>query len=173
MIHSLPCEVIKGNHELSFLGFIEQKESVGSGLKRKNYDRILEQMGQKRDLYLAWMKTWPLFIDDPLFLAVHAGVVPGLLPEQHEAQVMTRIRTWGGDKEDLHNPQDPPWFELYEGEKLVVYGHWAAMGLTLREKTIGLDSGCVWGGALSALVLPSRQVIQVKAKKTYCDPHLL
>ncbi|HEX5209380.1 MAG TPA: hypothetical protein VFW10_16515, partial [Steroidobacteraceae bacterium] len=49
-----------------------------------------------------------------------------------------------------------PWFELdsrcTRGTR-VVFGHWSALGLILRDDVIGLDSGCVWGGALTAIDL--------------------
>ncbi len=57
-----------------------------------------------------------------------------------------------------------PWFEL-DGrrtrEVTVVFGHWSALGLLLREDVIGLDSGCVWGGKLSAVCLDDRSLLQV------------
>lgn len=49
-----------------------------------------------------------------------------------------------------------PWFDV-PGRRTrgtrVVFGHWSALGLVLRDEVIGLDSGCVWGGALSAIDL--------------------
>ncbi len=43
----------------------------------------------------------------------------------------------------------------------VVFGHWSTLGLLLREDAVCVDTGCVWGGALTALDWPSRRVIQV------------
>ncbi|MBF0462189.1 MAG: symmetrical bis(5'-nucleosyl)-tetraphosphatase [Magnetococcales bacterium] len=58
-----------------------------------------------------------------------------------------------------------PWFELRPRSENVrfVYGHWAAAGLTLNHNTWGLDSGCVYGGKLTAMCLdhPERPVTQV------------
>lgn len=57
-----------------------------------------------------------------------------------------------------------PWFEL-PGRKTadvtVVFGHWSALGLVLRPNVIGVDSGCVWGGKLSAVCLDDRALLQV------------
>jgi bis(5'-nucleosyl)-tetraphosphatase (symmetrical) len=49
-----------------------------------------------------------------------------------------------------------PWFDVpgrKTADRTVVFGHWAALGLTLRDNLIGLDSGCVWGNRLSAVQL--------------------
>lgn len=57
-----------------------------------------------------------------------------------------------------------PWFEVpgrRSADATVVFGHWSALGLLLRPDLIGLDSGCVWGGALSAVCLEDRRLLQV------------
>jgi bis(5'-nucleosyl)-tetraphosphatase (symmetrical) len=70
---------------------------------------------------------------------------------------------------DSAPPDCLPWFDV-PGRKTaditVVFGHWAALGLLVRDDVIGLDSGCVWGGQLSAIrLMPSpadRAVTQVQ-----------
>jgi bis(5'-nucleosyl)-tetraphosphatase (symmetrical) len=56
-----------------------------------------------------------------------------------------------------------PWFDLPRATDCVtvVFGHWSALGLVLRPNLIGLDSGCVWGGKLSAVCLDDRSLLQV------------
>lgn len=57
-----------------------------------------------------------------------------------------------------------PWYDVparaSRGER-IIFGHWAALGLLLRENVVCLDSGCVWGRALSALRLEDRRVFQL------------
>lgn len=58
-----------------------------------------------------------------------------------------------------------PWFDVpgrASGSQTVVCGHWSALGLKLRPDLLALDSGCVWGGALTALRLDDRRVFQVR-----------
>jgi bis(5'-nucleosyl)-tetraphosphatase (symmetrical) len=57
-----------------------------------------------------------------------------------------------------------PWFDLagrQTAEVTVVFGHWSALGLVLRPNLVGLDSGCVWGGKLTAVCLDDRSLLQV------------
>ena len=67
-----------------------------------------------------------------------------------------------------HFPAPPDgyraWFDFADRrsrETLVVFGHWSTLGLMVRDDVIGLDTGCVWGGALTALRLDDRAVFQV------------
>lgn len=57
-----------------------------------------------------------------------------------------------------------PWFDVpgrRTEEVTVVFGHWSTLGLTLRPNLISLDTGCLWGGKLTAVCLEDRSVIQV------------
>ena len=57
-----------------------------------------------------------------------------------------------------------PWFDV-PGRKTedvtVVFGHWSTLGLTMHPNLISLDTGCLWGGKLTAVCLEGRSVIQV------------
>lgn len=66
-----------------------------------------------------------------------------------------------------------PWFDVpgrNSANSTVVFGHWSALGLTLRANLIGLDSGCVWGGQLSAVCLQQRTLLQVNCPQ-YQQPN--
>jgi bis(5'-nucleosyl)-tetraphosphatase (symmetrical) len=59
-----------------------------------------------------------------------------------------------------------PWFELRpRDERPVVCGHWSALGVKLTARLAALDSGCVWGGKLSALRLEDRRLYQVACSR--------
>lgn len=58
-----------------------------------------------------------------------------------------------------------PWFELRPaGERPIVCGHWSALGLKLTERLAVLDTGCVWGGSLTALRLEDRALFQLPCR---------
>lgn len=76
------------------------------------------------------------------------------------------------DAPGINPPHLMPWFKCPVrkcSNDTIVFGHWSTLGFVNLPHTIAVDTGCVWGGALSALVLPERRLIQVKAPQ-YCDP---
>lgn len=87
--------------------------------------------------------------------------------------ILTRIRFCRPDgtmdfatKEGLASalPGTLPWFEVPQrrsADVTVIFGHWSTLGLLQRPNLIALDTGCVWGGKLTAVCLEDRSVIQV------------
>ena len=164
-VKKLKADVILGNHELNFLKAIDQNSLLSPLLEDL---KIKMEKEKSLDQWLSWIESFPLFIEEEDFLAVHAGLAPHQHPSETSAHILTRIRTWDGEGRNLDQETHPPWFEFYRKEKLVIFGHWAKKGLIMRENAIGLDSGCVYGKELSALILPERKIFSVKAKKKYC-----
>lgn len=97
--------------------------------------------------------------------------------------VFTRLRTCTVDgmmNESYNGPPDHapsgflPWFQVparRSTEATIVCGHWAALGLHLRDNVLALDSGCVWGRELTAVRLEDRQVFQVPCNSKDCPGH--
>jgi bis(5'-nucleosyl)-tetraphosphatase (symmetrical) len=59
-----------------------------------------------------------------------------------------------------------PWFEVRDpdwADHRVVFGHWAALGLSIGPRHAGIDSGCVWGGSLTAFKIEDQEVVQVRS----------
>lgn len=158
-------ESLMGNHELGFLRSLEDPTFFKKGFKK-----FYEDLGKKRDDVIEWIKGLPLYIEEDDFICVHAGLVPDVPLKEQKPRVMTRIRTWGGDEEDLNDPDNPPWHKFYSGDKTIIYGHWAMQGYHKTKNTICLDSGCVWGGSLTGLIWPERKAYHVPALKQYKEP---
>lgn len=89
-------------------------------------------------------------------------------PVRHAVNV--RCCTPSGKRSDHSGPPSEcappyrPWDEFYRGETLVVHGHWAARGYYRGDRTMGLDSGCVWGGKLTAWCQDEDRIVQVPAR---------
>jgi bis(5'-nucleosyl)-tetraphosphatase (symmetrical) len=123
---------------------------IESALQAPNYREFLEHMyGNKPDRWADALTGW-----DRLRVIVNA---------------MTRMRFCDRQgRIDLQGKgTEPPkgyqrWYELRrKGARTLLFGHWSQLGLVVAPALVGLDSGCVWGGALSALRLEDRTLYQV------------
>ena len=149
---------VRGNHEQLFI----KRYFISPALKK-----LKTEMGKDLDQWMIWLNQLPFYIEEKDFLVVHAGLAPHKHPKQSDPHLLMHIRTWDGKGLNLKDPNNPPWYDFYKKKKLVVYGHWAAQGLTVKENSIGLDTGCVYGGELSGLLLPEKKILQVPARKSY------
>jgi bis(5'-nucleosyl)-tetraphosphatase (symmetrical) len=91
--------------------------------------------------------------------------------------ILTRLRFCDEQGRGLYNASGPPgsqpdeykpWFKhkhRMTRDVTVAFGHWAALGLRIKKRYIAMDSGCVWGGKLSALRLEDRRLYKVGCSK--------
>lgn len=120
-----------------------------------------------------WLAAQPIVrIFDDVIL-VHAGLHPHWTEErltsldagEVDYAVSVRYCDAAGVRpgEDWPPPGPPfrPWDDFYRGHKRVVFGHWARRGLVVRPACIGLDTGCVYGGPLTAWVAEEDRIVQV------------
>lgn len=154
-------EAILGNHEWNFINAIEQQLPLSAPLKKLKQD-----MGLKFQNYLSWIKSWPVYIEEQNFLAVHGGIVPNEHPSQSNVKDLVNIRTWAGKGKSMKDVRFPAWHDLYTGSKLIIYAHWAKQGLKIKKNSIGLDTACVYGGKLTGIFLPEKQLVQVSFQST-------
>jgi hypothetical protein len=121
---------------------------------------LLRQLGDSYNDVMEYIRSWPLYIDSGDFLVVHAGLDPRIPDVRLQSpQDLMTIRIPEG--------MDSPWYESYKQEKLVIFGHWARNEPLIRPNAIGLDTGCVYGGRLTALILPERRLVSIPSAKAY------
>ena len=147
---------VLGNHELRFLTSWKN----GCIPKSRSYDiETVREMGDHFESYMNFLSTKHFYANLPDVLVVHAGLKPGLSLEHQSMEDLTQIREVG------HYQR--PWYEFYTDTKPVVFGHWVRRKPLIRQNAIGLDTGCVYGGSLSAYLFPDQRVVSVPAKKVY------
>jgi len=148
---------VLGNHEARLLDRWRSGVSPDPG----TYDaEICRQLGDSYEESMQFINTWPLYHEDGGALIVHAGIDPRLSSiEQQSRRDLLNIRIPEG--------MDNPWYEIYEGSCPIVFGHWAKHDPVVRDNAIGLDTGCVYGGALTALVLPECRLLSIPASREY------
>lgn len=92
--------------------------------------------------------------------------------ESEDVSFVTRVRCCDALGERCKHTGPPatcpppyrPWDAFYRGEALVVHGHWAQRGAYRTARTMGLDSGCVYGGTLSAWCPEEERLVQIPAR---------
>ena len=160
------ANIVLGNHDAFCLNAANTLQA-----ERTEFQNLyLTSLGEdeERAAWLAEMASWPLYIEEPDIILVHAGLEPGVskLSEMRRKTLFT-IRTWDGKGEDLKSESNPPWFDCVTPEKIVIFGHWAKRGLVDLPKFKGLDTGCVYGRKLTGWCPEENRFYQVPARKAY------
>lgn len=155
------CESVLGNHEYLLLRYYHG-ESVK--LEPAHLQTIAE-LGKDFGDYMDWVSRLPLYVDLGDYLVIHAGIRPGRALEKQTVEDLTQLRTL--DSANPENRKGTPWFERYRGDKIIIFGHRVFDCPLLRDNAIGIDTGCVYGGRLTAVVLPSGRLVSVPALKAY------
>jgi hypothetical protein len=155
--------VVRGNHEQKLLDWRQARTAWlrGEAAAKPPIGRMHRDLARSlRPVDWSLLETSPIFVDLPEHGAriVHAGLVPGIAMEAQSPQTMMRIRTV---RVPLRRgkSENRLWGACFAGPPQVVFGHNAAPGLQLHPWATGLDTGCVYGGWLTAMVLAHAQRI--------------
>ena len=111
-----------------------------------------------------WLEALPLFREEAGHIVVHAGLNPVAGRAGTTRSTALVVRRWPDDTREDH----PFWWQLWDRPERVIYGHDAARGLQdHRPRTLGLDTGCVYGGALTGYLVDDDRLLHVPAKRAY------
>jgi hypothetical protein len=138
---------------------------------------------QLSDADWALLEGMPLYLELPAHAArvVHAGMLPGLPLHRQEAWTLTHIRSVDAQGAPSDRAGEQPWGARYADSTHVIFGHDARRQLQLHPRATGIDTGCVYGGSLTALVLdegmmvpfPQQRrdlLVSVRAARPYYQP---
>lgn len=112
-----------------------------------------------------------LVLDDGRLVVAHAG-----LKEAYHGRASGRVRSFAlygdttGETDEYGLPVRLPWAEEYRGRATVLYGHTPTPVATWVNNTLCLDTGCVFGGHLTALRYPEKEIVQVPAERVWYEP---
>ncbi|WP_329137524.1 polynucleotide kinase-phosphatase [Streptomyces sp. NBC_01476] len=110
-------------------------------------------------------------LDGGKLVVCHAG-----LPEKYHGRTSGRVRSHAlygettGETDEFGLPVRYPWAEDYRGRAAVVYGHTPVPTTSWINNTICLDTGAVFGGKMTALRWPEREIVDVPAEKVWYEP---
>jgi bis(5'-nucleosyl)-tetraphosphatase (symmetrical) len=184
LLHDLDAHAVLGNHDLHLLHVASGRRKLRTG---DTLDALLA--APERAALLRWLAAQPFLRVHADLYCVHAGLHPRWADPSAELAALaagdsdpriefaTRARYCDADgtRPEHDDPPPPlpqrPWYEYYRraahGGRRVVYGHWAQRGLVRTDDVIGLDTGCVWGGELSAWIAEEDRIVAVRAERAY------
>ena len=149
-----------GNHDLALRRKWNGEDIELSSAQKEAH----KELKGEKDAYASFFNRVPFTIDLDTHLVVHAGLRPNVELFSQTTGDLTRLRTLGGDRE---SDEGTPWYHVYYGEKIVLFGHWPAPEPRRGKKAIGLDTGCVYGYNLTAYIIETDEFVSVKAKRAY------
>lgn len=177
MVEAETALCVPGNHDAKFLRTVHGKNvKVAYGLAQT----LAELDAVPDDARPALEKEMKAFfdglvshyiLDDGNLVVAHAG-----LKEELQGRASGRVRQFAlygettGETDEFGLPIRYNWAAEYRGEAMVVYGHTPVPEAEWLNRTINIDTGCVFGGKLTALRYPEKELVSVPAAEQYADP---
>lgn len=161
------CRAVMGNHDAHVLRI---RAGTLQKAPKPTHAKVAEAL---TDADWQWLEALPHSLELPAFGArvVHAGLVPGVPMEAQSRDLMITLRSITPEgKPSKKIDEGVPWASLWRGPEHVYFGHDAMRGLQQHPFATGLDTGCVYGGLLTAVILPERRIVSVRAARTWSEP---
>jgi protein phosphatase len=165
--------VVPGNHENKLLRAMRGRNvQITHGLAES-----LEQLAAEPEEFRSAVEVFidglvsHYVLDEGRLVVSHAG-----LKESYHGRASGRVRSFAlygdttGETDEYGLPVRYAWANEYRGRAMVLYGHTPVPQLEWINNTLCLDTGCVFGGKLSALRYPEKEVVAVQAARVYYEP---
>ncbi|MEM9840871.1 MAG: polynucleotide kinase-phosphatase [Pseudomonadota bacterium] len=173
MVEAGDALCVLGNHEYKFVRKLNGKNvKLTHGLAE-----TVEQMEQQPPEFAQEARTFldslisHYVLDDGALVVAHAGIREDM---QNRASGAVRSFAMYGDTtgevDEFGLPVRADWAAGYRGRAKVVYGHTPTPEAEWINGTICIDQGCVFGGKLTALRWPERELVDVPAEQVWCEP---
>lgn len=166
-----------GNHEARFKRYLEGKKVKLSHGLAETVTELEKLSPASQESFKAkaieFIQSLPghLVLDQGRLVVAHAG-----LKESMQGREAGRVRSFAlygdttGEIDDFGLPVRLDWAAHYRGRAQVVYGHVPVLEAQWHNQTLDIDTGCVFGGKLTALRYPESELVSVPAARVYYPP---
>lgn len=164
---------VQGNHDEKLARWLAgRKVKMAPGIQA-SVDQYARETPEARDAARTFLEGLPshLWLDGGRLAVAHAGLTAGMVGR--ESPVISAFARFGatdGTRDADGLPVRLDWMSGYDGEAVVVFGHTPMAQPQWIGRTLCIDTGCVFGGALTALRWPERELVSVPAGHTYMIP---
>ncbi|SKB00771.1 polynucleotide 3'-phosphatase /polynucleotide 5'-hydroxyl-kinase /polynucleotide 2',3'-cyclic phosphate phosphodiesterase [Agreia bicolorata] len=164
---------VPGNHEAKLVRALEGKKVQTSHGLAETLAQLSNETEEFRQDVLRFCRDLVahLVLDEGRLVVAHAGLI-----EKYHGRASGRVRAFSlfgdttGETDEYGLPVRLAWAEEYRGKATVLYGHVPTLEAEWVNGTMCLDTGCVFGGKLSALRYPEKEVVDVPAEKVWYEP---
>ncbi|HTJ53684.1 MAG TPA: polynucleotide kinase-phosphatase [Cyclobacteriaceae bacterium] len=173
MVNTGVAYCVPGNHDMKLYKYLTGKEvQIKHGLAQ-----TVEQLKAENQQFHIQVKDFIYSLvshyvfDDGKLVVAHAG-----LREEMQGRGSGVVRSFcmygetTGETDEFGLPVRFNWASEYRGKAMVVYGHTPVPQAQWLNRTIDIDTGCVFGGKLTALRYPEEELVSVDAKQVYAEP---
>jgi protein phosphatase len=164
---------VLGNHDDKLLRWFKTPDRVklthGLAQSVEQFERETPQFRDRVQEFLVRLPSH-LVLDGGRLVVAHAG----LTAEMH-GRVSGKVRAFAlygdttGESDEFGLPVRLNWAANYRGRATVVYGHTPVLAPAWENRCINIDTGCVFGGALTGLRWPEQELVSVPAEKVYAE----
>ena len=177
MVEAGQAYCLPGNHDMKLVRKLNGKNvQITHGLDKSLAE--LEALRQEiRERYEKEMIEFfrslisHYVLDAGRLVVAHAG-----MKESMQGRASAKVRDFAlfgettGETDEFGLPVRHNWAQDYQGQAMVVYGHTPVPKPEWLNRTINIDTGCVFGGKLTALRYPEKELVSVPARQTYAPP---
>jgi protein phosphatase len=164
---------VPGNHDVKFLRWLDSRQvKMSHGL-----DRTVAQLEGESPEFRASVKSFlaglpsHVWLEEGQLAVAHAGIKDEMLGRiSGEVRRFCLYGETSGETDEFGLPIRYHWAAEYKGATSIVYGHTPVPDAEWFNRTICIDTGCCFGGKLSALRWPEQEIVSVPAAKVYSEP---
>ena len=173
MVESGAALCVPGNHDIKLMRKLNGKDvRITHGLA-ESLEQLEQEPTELRQKIAAFVDKLVshYVLDDGRLVVAHAG-----LREELQGRGSGKVRDFAlfgettGETDEFGLPVRYNWAAEYRGKAMVVYGHTPVPEPEWLNRTICIDTGCVFGGKLTALRYPEKELVSVSALQTYYEP---
>jgi len=173
MVKAESALCVPGNHDMKLMRKLRGRDvQLTHGLK-DSLDELERERPEFRDRVASFIDDLVshYVLDDAKVVVAHAG-----MKEEMQGRGSGKVRDFAlygettGETDEFGLPVRYNWAAEYRGKAIVVYGHTPVPEPEWVNRTINIDTGCVFGGRLTALRYPEKELVSVSARRTYAHP---